>query len=172
MGDQAPSQIVFYNVPHNEVRAVLSWLHEMEFVPNFMGSFDEMPDGWLELSSVYGDPQATVGVLYGINEGDTGADALAELAPGSTWKAWTDAKYEYEGVMFLHAPGLGVREHECNNDGVQMFSLAEVTALLADPVQARATLGLDHEQAINDAKGWVGDGCCVYGGPPPPEPDE
>ena len=131
MSDYAPFTLILWDCPDKEQQKQVARIASRELLSeDFMG---EVPEG----------EQMVFGQAYGIDEARLDAyevigNELADKAPGATFECWSDPKYEWPGMLLMHAPGLGLYTHPCFEDGGLAFRSDEVEeALRMQPSNAR-----------------------------------
>lgn len=109
-------------------------------------------DEWLiNEDAVLGD------VVYGeevaLDAHDEITAKIREVAPGTVFEVWVDAKYEWPAILNQYVPRLGVFSSMSNSDGEVLISRDRVLELMVmrKPERERA-LGLPWQRAIHRAK--------------------
>lgn len=165
MSDRSYAQVVVYDCPEEQRAAARAAIFEA-----FGGeSINEQPhtdtapgsDRWDSARWVR-TAELVLGERYGSDEcsldmNATLAAAIIEAAPGATFAAWVDPKYEYAGMLTMYSPDLGQFDSECDANGNATITSYRVRQILAtNPPDAiagalRAELGLTWDERIRAA---------------------
>lgn len=122
MTDRAPGTVVIYAATSDQAEKVLPILSEYGFQTPFNVSDDQADAiaGFerLALFEQYVDAEAALSMPSDIG------DQLIEI--GVAFAAWTDAKYEWDGSIRLHVPGLPTFEGSCMQDGTVVVEETQI----------------------------------------------
>lgn len=119
MSDRSYAQVIVWDCPEDQRAACRAAIFE---------AFDRHTH-WraietLVLGDRYGDDEC------GLDMNDTIASAIIAAAPGATFEAWVDPKYEYPGVLTAYAPDLGRWDGVCDADGTPYATSHELLGLI------------------------------------------
>lgn len=165
MSDRSYAQVIVYDCPEDQRAEAHAAIYEafgseginehpsVDTMPeseNVMAHGRFVPAEELVLGDRYGDDECS------LDMNETIADALIEAAPGATFAAWVDPKYEYAGALTAYTPALGRFDAACDADGNTTITGATVRRLMADSTHdlrdaLRAALGLAWDEAIDAA---------------------
>lgn len=161
MSDRTYAQVIVWDCPDDQRAACLAAI-----LDTFGGQLNEAPsidtrpdatgdDAW-RVGRWIPAPDLVLGERYGDDEcpldmADTLADAIREAAPGATFEAWADPKYEYPGDLRIVTPDLGLFGASCDADGGAYLSAHELVALIDN---AQTLDGLREEIATRTGAPW------------------
>jgi len=127
MGDRTAYQLTIYDLGDPESEgAVIDVLNEYGLSREWgMGGGNIT---MLDFAEQYVDDSARLGIA---------ADLASKLidAAGNliTFIGWEDPVYEWLGSLTIHTADLGLYTHDCNADGMAVFTAEEVRRALVDP---------------------------------------
>lgn len=127
MSDRSYFQLRFYSVPPDEDAAIREVMADHDLDTDATIPLVNDDDAW--------DAEECALDMYE----RVGYD-LAGVAPGSTFACWSDPKYEYPGGLVMHAPGLGIFDHDCDSNGNATFTAAEVASFVTEARQPDGTI--------------------------------
>lgn len=113
MSDRACTRLIIKSIPEDQVKVATAVL------TGFFDVFDVSSAAEL-VAGEYVDEEGRLDLSNEI------AQALIAAAPGMAFTTWTDPKYEYEGVLSMYTPELGLYQHGCNADGDATFTAWEI----------------------------------------------
>lgn len=143
MGDRAAACLVIYASPPDREQAVIDLLNEWGLRKE--GSLYAVVEAPLALGEAYVDDEASLTICH-----ELGA-ALAEMEV--TFELCQDPKYEYDGTIVIHVPGLGVYSGECDAEGTIHVSAHDIDRMIAE-ASTREALAEALDAAT--AKRWRG----------------
>jgi hypothetical protein len=170
MSDRAYAQVVIYDCPPDQraaARAAIydafeaETLNEEPQIDNAPGSDRYDAARWtpaeeLVLGDRYGEEECS------LDMNDTIAGAIIAAAPGATFAAWVDPKYEYPGALTMYAPDLGRFDADCDADGnptVTGYQVRQILKANADAIAAvaaiRTALGSAWETRIDELRAVI-----------------
>jgi hypothetical protein len=123
VADYAPLTVMVYSCPHGKEQEVLGVLNRYglagdDYVYAAPGQRIEK----LTLGEVYGHYDARMGTELQVGQ---------ELeALGCAFEAHQDAKWEFDGMTYMHAPGIGTYRGACSQDGSVVVDAREVDLLV------------------------------------------
>lgn len=131
MSDRSAFTLVIYDCPDTQEQRQIAQIASREGLSEYYSG--TVPDG---ASLVFGE-------AVGYHEMSMEAyrelgQEIAEKAPGATFECWNDPKYEYSGMLFMYAPGLGAFIHASQEDGSLSFAADEVDRALEMQPDERA----------------------------------
>lgn len=120
MSDRTFAQVVIHSCPDGQVQALEAVLAELEYDCDVRSI-----DGRLALDVTYSQEEAP------LDYHETTAAAIRAAAPGAAWRTWVDPKYEYDGILIMYTPELGVFEYACNAQGDAVFTATDILSVEA-----------------------------------------
>jgi hypothetical protein len=103
------------------------------------------PNPDLVLGDRYGDEECS------LDQNEVIANALIAAAPGCSFAAWSDPKYEFDGAMTMYTPELGRFDGACDSNGNIHWTNEEISQFFgATPIPDRVekALGLTWQRVL------------------------
>lgn len=144
MGDRTYHSLVIADCPKDQARAVLDILNEY----GYSTQADVDIDTTLALDELYFIEETNLGTS------DEVAGQLMERAPGASFRASEDPKYEWLGVVSWYVPGLGLFSNTGDAQGQPVWNASEILSLLNDRGVAlddvlHRKFGITHDGALS-----------------------
>jgi hypothetical protein len=155
MSDRTYAQVDVLACPEDQRAALVAVLDgtteiPADFYPLTLGSANEAPEDDTAPIGRYGWDELALGSISDI------ASALIEAAPGATFHAWEDPKYEYPGGVVMYAPDLGRFDADCDANG-QPYVTAWQVQQAADLDTLRRETGVTWAQRMYELRKAAGD---------------
>ena len=116
MSDRWPLSLRIYDSPQEEHDLLLDTIHNYS-----MSDGDDWDD--IDYDSIYLDAETS-------NMAEDLARDIIEIAPNTTFKTWTDPKYEWLGSGVVYVPGLGSWYFTSDANANALFTREDVITML------------------------------------------